>query len=151
MAYTIPTAADLKALYPAFADVADVTVDAHINKAATQAVDTSWPEAEYSPAIIDYAAHTMSLAGLGAQTEVESYARAGVTGIRSGNFSANFSDRKVGRASSGGLDATSYGQSYKRALKRVKGGLRVAVAAACPDGWGPTAQQNDGGTLPWVC
>lgn len=150
MAYDIPTAADLIALYPAFTDVAEATITAHITRASTQAVDTSWAEVDYAPAIIDYAAHTMALAGLGAQDETAKYARAGVTGIRTGNFSANFSDKRVAKASGGGLDATTYGQSYKLALRRNKGGPRVVPgrAADC-DGWCPTGQTVDG--TPWGC
>jgi len=149
MAYTVPTAADLTALYPAFAAVAEPTINAHIARASTQAVDTSWPEAEYGPAIIDYAAHTMALAGLEPQDETTRYARAGVTGIRSGSFSANFSDKRVAAASGGTLDATTYGQSYKRALRRVKGGPRVVPGAARADyGWCPTGILNDTRRLP---
>jgi hypothetical protein len=150
LAYTIPTAADLKALYPAFADVADATVDAWIAKASTEAVDTSWQEIDYAPAIIDYAAHRMALLGLGVQSEVEGYARAGLTGIRSGSFSANFSDKKVSKASGGSLDATAYGQSYKLLLRRNKGGPRVVPGAApIDDGWGPTGRLVNGAHLPW--
>lgn len=152
MAYTVPTAADLKATYPAFADVADATVDVHIARASTQAVDTSWPEAEYGPAIIDYAAHTMSLAGLGVQTEVEGYARMGLTRIRSGSFDASFSDKRVAKASGNKLDATAYGQSYRAAVRRVKGGPRVVPGrAACDDGWGFVQRTNDQATAPWDC
>lgn len=128
MAYDIPTAADLTAFYPAFAAVNPVTITQHITRASVDAVDTSWSEASYAGAIIDYAAHTMALVGLGEQDETAKYARAGVTGIRSGNFSANFSDKKVSKSSGGTLDATPYGQSYKRALRREKGGPRVVPA-----------------------
>lgn len=152
MAYTIPTAADLKATYPAFADVNDATVGVHITRASTTAVDTSWPEAEYAPAIIDYAAHTMSLAGIGKQTEVEGYARTGLTRIRSGSFDASFSDKRVAKASGGKLDATTYGQSYKAALKRAKGGPRIMPGgAACDDGWGFVQRTNGQATAPWDC
>lgn len=152
MAYTIPTAADLIALYPAFADVAEATITAHITRASTQAVDTSWAEVDYAPAITDYAAHTMALAGLGVQDETDRYARKGVTGIRTGNFSAQFSDKRVAKASGGGLDATSYGQEYKKALYRNKRGARVIPGrAACDDGWGPTGRTVDGTVLPWGC
>lgn len=152
MAYTVPTAADLKATYPAFADVPDATVDVHISRASTTAVDTSWPEAEYVPAIIDYAAHTMTLAGIGKQTEVEAYARTGLTRIRSGSFDASFSDSRVSKASGGKLDATSYGQAYKAALKRAKGGPRVVPGrGACDDGWGFVQRLNNQATAPWDC
>jgi len=144
MAYTVPTAADLKAYYPEFADVADVTVTARITRAATTAADNSWPEAYYGPALIDYAAHTMALDGMAKEDETAKYARAGVTGIRTGQFSANFSDARVAKASGGGLDATRYGQSYKQLLRKAKGGPRVVPAGnrECA-GWGPTARQND--------
>lgn len=142
MAYEIPTAAALVVLYPEFATVAEATINAHIARASTLAVDTSWPEVEYAPAITDYAAHTMALGGLGVQDETAKYARAGVTGIRTGNFSANFSDKLVGKASGGGLNATKYGQSYKLALQRAKGGPRVVPGRALP---------CDGeGTYPWA-
>lgn len=152
MAYDIPAATDLTALYPAFASVPVPTINAHIARASTQAVDTSWSEADYAPAIIDYAAHTMALAGLGVEDETAKYARAGVTGIRTGSFSASFSDKRVGKASGGTLDATTYGQSYKLALKRNKGGPRVVPGAApCDDGWGPTGRLVNGARLPWGC
>jgi len=148
MAYVIPTAADLKARYPAFAAVADATVDIHIADAATNGVDTSWIEADYSAAICALAAHTMALLGIGEATEAESYARQGVTALRTGNFSASFSDKRVAAASGGGYDATPYGQAYKRLLRKSKGGPQVATGGVYPDGWGPVAQQNDGQLLP---
>lgn len=149
MAYTVPSAADLIAFYPVFADVAPGTIAAHISRAATTAVDTTWLEADYSGAIIDHAAHTMALAGLEPQDEVTRYARAGVTGIRSGSFSAQFSDARVSAASGGGFDATAYGKAYKAALRRSKGGARIVSAPLGDDGWGATAICNDGTRLPW--
>jgi len=125
MAYTIPTAADLIAKYPAFADVATATVDAHIADASVQAVDTSWPEEYYAAAIAAKAAHEMALLGLGVQSESSGYAAAGVTSIRSGNFQASFSADAVKKASDGGLDATAYGRAYKSLLRKAKGGPRV--------------------------
>lgn len=129
MAYTIPTAADLIARYPAFANVATGTIDVHIADASTSAVDRSWIEADYSAAIAAKAAHEMALLGLGAQSESAGYAAAGVTSIRSGNFQASFSADAVRKASGGSLDATPYGQAYKRLLKKSKGGPRVVARA----------------------
>lgn len=129
MAYTIPTAANLIARYPAFAAVATATIDVHIADAATDAVDTSWPEALYAPAIAAKAAHEMALLGLGEQGEAAGYAAAGVASIRTGNFQASFSQGSVDRASRGGLDATPYGRAYKRLLRNAKGGPRVVARA----------------------
>lgn len=150
MAYTEPTPADVKARYPAFADVADETVQVHLDDTATS-VDVSWREADYIPAKAALAAHTMALAGIGARSEVEGFAAAGVNRVRSGNFDVSISDSRASRASGGTLDATPYGQAYKRILKRNKGGPRLAGGPAPACGWGPTAQQNDGVVLPWDC
>lgn len=147
MAYTEPTPADLKAKWPAFADVADATIQAHLDDTVT-AVDQSWPETLYTPGKLAKAAHEMALAGIGAQSEVQGWSMAGLSSIRSGDFAASFSADKVKAASSGGLDATPYGQIYKRLLRAAKGGPRV-VAGPRYGGWGPTAQMNNGGILPW--
>lgn len=148
MAYDVPTAASLKALYPAFAAVADATIDAHLTRASTEAADTSWPEAEYGPAVIDYAAHRMALLDIGAHGEVAGYVQAGVTGIKTGNFEARFNERTVGKASAGKLDATPYGRAYQAALHRVKGGPRVLGGVRPDGGWFPTGRTNDLTPLP---
>lgn len=125
MAYVVPTAADLVARYPAFAQVAEATIGVHIGDASVSAVDTTWPEELYAPAIAAKAAHEMALLGLGEQSEAAGYAAAGVTSIRSGNFQASFSGGSVDRVTRGALDATPYGRTYKRLLKSAKGGPLV--------------------------
>lgn len=149
MAYVEPTPADLQARYPAFAGVADATIQIHLDDTAS-AVDQSWPEVDYIPAKVAKAAHEMALVGIGAQDEVAAYAQLGVARLRSGNLDVTLSESAVSRSSGGGLDATVYGQAYKRILRRVKGGPRLAGGPARVDGWGPTAQLNDGGILPWA-
>lgn len=149
MAYDIPTAADLKARYPAFAAVADATVDIYIADAASAGVDTSWGEADYAPAIAALAAHNMALLGIGESSEAEGYARIGVTSVRSGQFSVGLSADKVKAASGGTFDATAYGQAYKRLLRKNKGGPRVVTGTVDADGYGPLAQQNNGRVVPW--
>lgn len=148
MAYDIPAAADLIARYPAFTAVPVPTINVHIADAAASAVDQSWDETDYAPAIAAKAAHEMALLGLGDHGEAAGYAAAGVTSIRSGNFQASFSNDAVKRASGGGLDATPYGQAYKRLLRKNKGGPRLAGGGAVDYGWGPVAIQNDGQVLP---
>lgn len=148
MAYAIPTAAELIARYPAFAAVPPATIDVHIADASVQAVDTSWGETDYAPAIAAKAAHEMALLGLGDRGEAAGYAAAGVTQIRSGNFQASFSSDAVKKASGGGLDATPYGVAYKRLLRKNRGGPRLAGGGAGVDPWGPVALQNNGQFLP---
>lgn len=130
MSHTLPTVADLVARYPAFAAVPISTAETYIADAARDRVDTSWSATDYGPAILAAAAHEMALFGLASQSEVAGYAAAGVTSVRSGNFQASFSADAVKRASAGGLDATPYGQAYKRLLKRNKGGPRVVGGPA---------------------
>jgi len=150
MAYVIPTAAELIARYPAFAAVAEATINIHIADASTTGVDTSWLEDDYAPAIAALAAHNMALLNIGDHGEATSYARAGLTRIRSGAFDASFSDKHVSRAAAGGFDASPYGQAYWRLLRKNKAGPRIAMAPEPPGDWGHVAQLNNGGFTPWA-
>ena len=148
MAYEIPTAADLIARYPAFAAVAVATIDVHIADAAASSVDESWFEADYALAISAKAAHEMALLGLGDHGEAAGYAAAGVTSVKSGNFQASFSAEKVKAASGGKLDATPYGQTYKRLLHRNKGGPRVVALGGEAVSASPFVRLNNGQVYP---
>lgn len=127
MAYTEPTAADLKARFPAFAAVADATIDYWLADAA-RVVDDSWPEATFGPAKMAYAAHMMAELGfLSAGGAIP----AGVTSFKSGTFSATVSDKL---ASATGLDATVYGRQFKAMQRAAFSGPRLAwepPARAC--------------------
>ena len=148
MPYDVPTAATLKATYPAFADVADATVDIHLANAAATAVDTSWREADYAPAVVAFAAHKMALLNIGDHGQVAAYQRQGVTNIRSGSYGASFDSDAVKAAAGGGLDATPYGLEYKRLLGANKGGPLVVAAPLLPGGTGPFFRQNNGVVIP---
>lgn len=133
MAYTVPTAADFKAIYPDFAAVEDATVMAWINRVNGRDVDTSWLEADFAPAIEAAAAHRMVLAKIPgiAASAMAAYAAAGVTEFQSGRtFSVKFNDDVVKRAASGEWDATSYGVEYLALLRKNKGGPRVSSVPA---------------------
>lgn len=148
MAYEVPTAADLIVRYPAFADVPTATIDVHIADASTSAVDTSWAEPDYAPAIVSKAAHEMALLGLGAQGEAAGYAAAGVQRVKSGNFDVSFSADKVKAASGGGLDATPYGRAYKRLLRKNKAGPRVVAVGGDVGSASPFVRLNNGQIFP---
>lgn len=148
MAYDVPTAATLKATYPAFAGVADATVDIHLATASTTAVDTSWREADYAPAIVAFAAHRMALLNIGDHGQVAGYARQGVTSLRSGSFGVSLDPDKAKAAASGSLDATPYGQEYKRLLGMNKSGPRVLGGNLSGGGTWPFYRQNDGLVIP---
>lgn len=65
MAWTVPTPADLKTALPAYAAVADPTVQAALDRHGEQ-VDDSWPDqAQFSAGCILYACHILFMAGQG--------------------------------------------------------------------------------------
>lgn len=112
--YGRPRAADLIALYPAFAAVPVATIEAWIGRVIGSDVDESWSEASYGPAVIAAAAHRMAkatVAGIAADA-TSAYAAKGVTGFKSGTFNVNFSEAAANRASGNGWDSTSYGSDY---------------------------------------
>lgn len=146
--YEPPRPEHLMAKYPAFVSVPYSTIAIHLVDARS-GVDTSWFAADYAAGLMALAAHNMALLGLGELDETEGYARKGVTGIRDGAFSVQFSDKRVGQASGGGFDATPYGRQYKVLLRRSRGGPRMVGGGAASDGWGPTGIQNNGALLPW--
>lgn len=59
MAYTDPTAADIKTRFPAYASVSDPTIEAFIVE-AKRLVDDTWLEADYAPAIMYVVAHYLA-------------------------------------------------------------------------------------------
>lgn len=142
MAYTVPTANQLQAKYPAFADVLDATIDLYI---ADAPVDETWLERDYANAIMLWAAHTMTLNGIGVD-EVAGYAAAGVSRIKSGTLDVSFRD---GGAAMTGYQATGYGRQFADLLKVNKGGPRVVINGRYEPGFGPTGILNDGGIVPW--
>jgi hypothetical protein len=150
MPYTAPTIATLKLRYPAFAAVADPTLQYWIADSAS-GVDETWIEADYQPARLALAAHRMTLSGVAVPgSDVSGFAAAGVESFRSGAFSANFSADAVRIAVAGGLESTAYGREYLDLLRKNRGGPRVTAsgAAGCCTGFNGFA----GPLPPWhVC
>lgn len=124
MAYTVPSAANLKTRYPAFAAVADATVEYWIAD-AQRFVDTTWREVDYAPALMARAAHEMALGGIGAGSGIPE----GVTSFKSGSFSANISDAAAQASVKGGLQATRYGREFAAIMRRNFAGPRLVIGA----------------------
>jgi len=122
MAYTTPTAADLKALYPAFAAVPDATVDSWIAR-AERFVGTNWPDDYRADGVMAWAAHGMSTSGIGTGS---SNSTQGVTGFKSGTFSVQISDSAANRT---GFYATIYGRQYLELCRMLFGGVRLVRTA----------------------
>lgn len=112
MPYVAPTAADLKARFPAFADVADPVVEQALAEAAAQ-VDASWIEADRFLATMLYAAHTLILDGQGTSTEAQ---LAGFKRLRISSLELERESSAKGSAF-GDISSTSYGQRFL-ALRR---------------------------------
>jgi Protein of unknown function (DUF4054) len=144
VSYVVPTANDLQAKYPAFADVADATIDLYI---ADAQVDTSWLEADYATAIMLWAAWAMTNVGIGTGGEVAGYIGSGVSRLKSGTLDVSFSDSA---ASLSGYETNIYGRQFLALLRKNKGGPRVVRGNACANGWGPTGVLNYGGIVPWA-
>lgn len=134
MAYIVPTPADLKAIYPAFAAVDDATILAWINRVNGRYVDESWNEADFPDAIIAAAAHHMARHGIPgiATSSSVSYAAAGVTGFKSGTVDITLDPGMVARSTAGGWESTSYGLDYLELLRRRGHGMGVTnVGCGC--------------------
>jgi hypothetical protein len=133
MAYTAPTPADLRARYPAFADVQDATVQYWLTD-AERFVDETWIEGDYAPALMAHAAWQMSLRGLGVTSAVEGFG-AGVTRFKSGDMDVTISDKVAGAAASGGVAAGLYEAEFVALRRRNFGGPRLVGCAepvCCP-------------------
>lgn len=127
MAYTAPTPAELKLRYAAFADVADETVQYWLTD-SERFVDTSWTEADYAPALMARAAHSMALQGLGAAGSEAVTLLAGVTRFRSASMDVSISEAAASARSGGGYSATPYGQEFAAIQRRNFSGPRVVAA-----------------------
>lgn len=141
MAYTAPTAAELKAMYPAFAAVPDDTVSAYIVR-ANRMVDSTWTEGDYADAIMLLACHLMTLTGLGAgaEAQVNAQGMAGFKTIRSGQLTL---ERGSGAGDGSNVpdewSGSVYGRQFYWLLKRNKPAVAVAGGTTVTgDGWGPT-------------
>lgn len=130
MPYETPSAADLKARYPAFDAVADATVETWIANALLF-VDEGWAEADYQPAILAHAAHNMTLLGLGSTTGTGAIP-AGVTRFKSGAVDVTVSDTLASIQARGGYASSVYGREFQAFLRRNFGGPLVVAAGVAP-------------------
>lgn len=113
MPYTVPTAAQFKQRYPAFADTDDTLIDTVLAD-ASRSVGTDWMEADYQPATMALAAHTLSREG--AVTSGTGSAAGPVTSMSFDGMSVSFASLS-GAGSASELGTTIYGQTYLRFLR----------------------------------
>ena len=130
MAYVQPTATTLKSRFPAFAAVADETVEYWLTDARLIVTD-AWIEGDRAPAEMALAAHNLALSGAGsAGGAVANLAAMGVTDFKSASMSVSLDAETVRRSGNGGYSSTRYGVQFLTYLRRNRGGPRL-IGAAC--------------------
>jgi hypothetical protein len=123
MAYTTPTAAQLKARHPAFAAVPDLTVEAFITD-ANRDVDTTWLEADYARAIMLLACHLMVREGIIGSSVVDG---AVVQSEKLGDASTTYAvPQQSGSSETNDFQSTTYGQQFARVRRQNVGGPLVS-------------------------
>ncbi len=126
MAFTAPTAAELKARFLTFEAENDTTVDLALSEAAAM-VDDSWTsQADFTLGRMLYAAHVMTLEGFGTGAEAKQ-GKAGTFGFSVIKSGALTLERPADKASSpSDLTTTSFGRRFKELLARNRSGPLVA-------------------------
>lgn len=132
MAYTPASASDLKAAFPAFAAVAEDTIDFWLER-ARRIVDESWTEGDYSYGQMLLACHYMTLNGLGTGTDAQVNAEGlgDFKAVRSGQFSFQRADSS--NAANGEIASTSYGRQWASLARSNRGGVRITGTGSIPD------------------
>lgn len=115
--WAMPTAATVKAAYPAFADVDDGVIDTTI-ELATDLVTQSLPtQAVFTQAATLMVCHELTMSGHGTGAEAD-MVRQGVTGLASVSDGAtSFTRQQIGDGQETIL-ATAYGRRFKELVKR---------------------------------
>jgi len=115
---TAPTIADFRTRYPAFAAVGDSSVQYWLTEGFAEVA--AWNDADQPRGAMAYAAHKLA-----SQTGTVAE---GVTGFKSGTFSAQISEQAANRT---GFAATVYGREFLDLARRNFAGPRLA--------WTPSA------------
>lgn len=130
MAYTVPTYADFITRFPIFNDVAtypQAVVEALIVE-ATNTIDTSWREVDYTPAILYLTAHLLALDNSSEGDAVDIGGPQNVSAESFAGMSVAYSDTAAtpGSAAASSYGQTSYGRRYYELLRKNKPPVVVA-------------------------
>lgn len=133
MAFTEASADDLTTRFPRFAEVAEATIDVHLGE-ARRLVDGSWCDEDQVLGQLLYAAHSMTLDGLGTGTEAELAAEGlgDVQSLKSGSLSFTRKSGSGDGDAAGELASTTYGRRFMELLQRNRGGARVTPSGSIP-------------------
>lgn len=121
MAYTVPTASDLQARFPAFADTPTAAIEGALDEAAAMVGDEWITQGDFTLGRLLYAAHVLTLDGHGTGAEAEVYASGagGFSRIKTGDATL---DRHTPEEGWGVLAATTFGQRFIDVARRNSGG-----------------------------
>lgn len=120
--------ADFRIRYAEFAAVPDDTVEYWLTD-ADRIVTDEWSAGDQPVARMALAAHHMSAGGVGASGIDGALSKlGGVTSLKSGTFSASFSDAAARAQVAGGYGSTRYGREFLTYLRRNVGGPFLASA-----------------------
>lgn len=143
--YTLPTPANLIALFPEFASVGQARLAFYLERAA-RVVTLDWPEADFGYARMLLAAHLLTGAGLGTSAEATAI-NDGSGQFRSMRIGSLALERfSPGSSSSGSkFSSTRYGREFLPMLRAIRGGPRVTgdgmlVGWGDGDNFGPWTQ-----------
>jgi hypothetical protein len=147
MAYTLPTPAEIKARFPAFAGVDNSVIQSVLTDEVPLYVGQNWiNQANYTQGAMLYTAHALTLDGFGTGSEAIAAGKGllGYQSITSGRLSlTRFS--KDGTSNVGSLSLTSYGQRFIEIRRINAPGPVVAADGTLPvNPWDATFQSNDG-------
>ena len=109
MAYTPATAATFKARFPAFAAVADATIESALTRSRRR-VDHTWMEDDRAEAEMLWAAHDMTVDGLGDTRDAQ---LAGFERLKLGSLELE----RDGSGASTGFESTSYGRRFMELMR----------------------------------
>ena len=118
MSYTSPTASDFTARYTKFEPVSYPAIQVWLTEGEAETIRFS--DDTRARAVMAYAAHKLAEQGFGGGG-----VPAGVTGFKSGTFSATVSDEVVKRT---GFHSTAYGREFLALARRNFAGPRLAWA-----------------------
>lgn len=119
MTYAAPTPSDFQDRFPRFNSVDAGPVQRALTQAGRMA-DDGWVEEDRVEAVFLYAAHLLTIDGLGGgEGDVYAQGTIGLKSLSSGSLSVTKFDTGLGQGT--GLGSTTYGQRYLQ-LARLNGG-----------------------------
>lgn len=136
MAWTVPTPADLKTALPAYAAVADATVQMALDRHGEQ-VDDSWPDqAQFTAGAILYAAHILFMSGLGPGATSAERGSLDVKSQQAGDRKIEYFSIKDQGGGANWLTFSPSGRELAAMQRRLFGGPRVYGGPVGGFGWG---------------